>query len=254
MKKLSLTLLIVILLTFFNVANAKEKVTLKIDNFVIFSLQSDRNYYIDKESNRLMVPLSIAIEALGLKYVSYDKDTNERTFNFLNNEIKLTIGSKIAYVNGKSIEMDVAPRKKVDVLELMFIPIRVLVDSCDLNVSWNSEWKELLIYDKRIPAPDNIFVYLNGNYPEKEIYKSMFRITSYILPTKTNETDITCTVKNISGNNINEGFKVRYLTKNSFKGEYRIINTIDNDESIEITCDTKISYHNNCFFSVQVDY
>ncbi|WP_243259365.1 copper amine oxidase N-terminal domain-containing protein [Clostridium sp. 'deep sea'] len=245
------TLAIILLLA--PLANAEEMPKLKVDDCIVLALKSNRNYYIDKDSNRLMIPMSIAMQALNVNYVGYDKETKQRTFRFLGNEIKLAIGCKTAYINGKTHIMDVAPAKFNGVFELMFIPIRVLIDSCDLQVSWNSEWKELCIHDKRIQSPKNYIIYFDGNYPEKDKTTPYFRLISYCLPVNDQNTNIFLSLKNISGKQKHD-CKIGYFAKGNFNKKYFEIDTLAENEVINVCCNTEVESLNNYFLSIIVDY
>ncbi|HYE83712.1 MAG TPA: copper amine oxidase N-terminal domain-containing protein, partial [Clostridia bacterium] len=60
------------------------------------------------KSNRIYLPLRFVGEALGYK-VSWNAKTSTMELKAASPTIKITIGSKSAYVNGKKVTLDAAP-------------------------------------------------------------------------------------------------------------------------------------------------
>ncbi|UVI32614.1 ABC transporter substrate-binding protein [Paenibacillus spongiae] len=83
--------------------------------------------------NRTMVPYSGIVKALGGK-ASWDANTKTITANRDSVNVKLTVGSTTAYINGVRTEMDAAP---VFVNGKTFVPLRLISEAFGNWVSYN---------------------------------------------------------------------------------------------------------------------
>ena len=105
--------------------------------------------WIDKESGRAMVPLRVIAEAFGAtveyRYVSYGDERVSIIFNM--KRIDLRIGSKIAYIDGFPVTLDVAP---VIINGRTFVPIRFIMETFGAKVDWDPFTREIII---TYPAP-----------------------------------------------------------------------------------------------------
>ncbi|MCD6168046.1 MAG: hypothetical protein J7J33_01915, partial [Caldisericia bacterium] len=105
--------------------------------------------WIDKKSGRAMVPLRIIAEAFGAtveyRYVSYGDERVSIIFNM--KRIDLRIGSKIAYIDGFPVTLDVAP---VIINGRTFVPIRFIMETFGAKVDWDPFTREIII---TYPAP-----------------------------------------------------------------------------------------------------
>jgi len=103
--------------------------------------------FIDKSSNRTLVPVRFVSEFLG-GTVDWDATTKTVTIKFEKNiatetlEVKLTIGNTVVYVNGKEVQTDVAPLIKSD---RTFVPLRFIAETMGFNVEWNSANRSITI-------------------------------------------------------------------------------------------------------------
>jgi hypothetical protein len=97
--------------------------------------------YIDKASGRTMVPMRFIGEAFGAS-VTWNAATRrvsvetEGTANHKSLSMVMTIGSKTATVNGKTVTLDVAP---AIVVGRTFVPLRVISETLGATVTWHAD-------------------------------------------------------------------------------------------------------------------
>lgn len=103
--------------------------------------QMDVAPFIDKTSGRTLVPVRFISEYLGLE-VSWNPILRQVTIKSINKNILLTIGSKIAYINGSPHEMDVAP---TILNSRTFVPLRFVSEIMGYNVNWDSKTQSITI-------------------------------------------------------------------------------------------------------------
>ncbi|HIK13233.1 MAG TPA: copper amine oxidase N-terminal domain-containing protein, partial [Oscillatoriaceae cyanobacterium M33_DOE_052] len=94
-------------------------------------LTADVAPYIQDE--RMMVPFRALFEALGAK-VGWDDVNQVVTGSRGGKEIKLTIDSKTAYVDGRPVELDVPAAVTGD---RTFVPLRFVAESLGAEVGWD---------------------------------------------------------------------------------------------------------------------
>jgi hypothetical protein len=103
--------------------------------------------YIDKASGRTMVPMRFIGEAFGA-LVTWNSATRrvsvetEGTPNHKSLSMVMTIGSKTATVNGKSVTLDVAP---AIVAGRTFVPLRVISETLGATVTWHADTRAVSI-------------------------------------------------------------------------------------------------------------
>ena len=97
---------------------------------------------IDKEgttplivNDRTLLPVRAVIEEIG-GTVGWDGETSEVTLNYDKNEIKLTIDSTEAYLNGSKVILDTAP---AIINDRTMLPIRFIAESFRFEVKWEEE-------------------------------------------------------------------------------------------------------------------
>lgn len=86
-------------------------------------------------NDRTMLPMRAIFDALGAT-VAWDNDTNTVTAAKGDITISLTIDNKIAAVNSKEYEMDVAPIISND---RTLVPVRFIADSLNCEVNWGGD-------------------------------------------------------------------------------------------------------------------
>ncbi|MDP4118320.1 MAG: stalk domain-containing protein [Bacillota bacterium] len=105
-------------------------------------------------NDNLLVPMRKILEAFGAELI-WD-DYNQAVLTTLYNEDKtffrgalLSIGSKTAYVNDKTVEMNVAP---VLYMGTTMIPLRFIAENFNLKVDWNEQENAAYITKLEEPA------------------------------------------------------------------------------------------------------
>ena len=251
MKNLVKLIVVFLLMILFTCnANASEMVTIRANKYTILNLEVNKNYYIDVDSNRLMIPMSMAREVLGLHFIGHDKVTNQKIFRLFNKEIRLTVGDKQAFIDGVEYTMDAAPQRKENILESMFIPIRILIDNFGIEAEWNHEWKELSLVDERFPVERNIIDFGLRDYQNKDDYA--MRLVSYTLLDDNNPSKISVTFENISGSDFGEPKNyLPYLITPTYSGLLALdVNNLKKEQrrTYEIEPNVNINSTNFIFF------
>lgn len=95
---------------------------------------------------RTMVPLRMIFEALGAE-VSWDDETQTASGVKDDTTVKITIGEKVLYKNGKSIALDV-PAQLVDDSRTL-VPVRAISESFDVLVGWDDETSTVSLTSKK---------------------------------------------------------------------------------------------------------
>ena len=103
--------------------------------------QMDVAPFIDPKTNRTLVPVRFVVEFLG-GTVQWDAATKTVTIELNGKTVKLTINSKIAYVNGVAYTLDQPPIIKHN---RTFIPLRFVVEALGFNVQWNGKTHSITI-------------------------------------------------------------------------------------------------------------
>lgn len=163
MKKKSILLLgilISVLITFsFPVKTnaATSKVTANVELGDFKQLVTMKNPLLITD-NRVLIPVREIGDLLALE-VFWNQQKQTAELYGVGKEIKLTIGSSIAYVNKKKITLD-APAKVVD--GNTYIPLRFVAESLNEKVRWNSKNKTLSISSTYAKGKDkNTIFWLN---------------------------------------------------------------------------------------------
>ncbi|MBR1444309.1 MAG: copper amine oxidase N-terminal domain-containing protein [Firmicutes bacterium] len=144
-KLFTLAMSLSLVLSSFTFTYASEKkITLQIDNSTIFV--DDEIKSIDAppviRDSRTFVPVRAITEALGGN-ATWDSSTKTATLtDSSNNEIKLTIDSNIAYLNGTPSQLDVSP---VIISGRTMLPIRFVADSFGFETKWDQQTKTIRI-------------------------------------------------------------------------------------------------------------
>jgi hypothetical protein len=97
------------------------------------------------ESGRTLIPFRAISESLNA-VVTYDSVSKTVTVTRDGVEVKLTLGSKTATINGKAISLDVAGKVKSN---RVLVPLRFLSEALDTNVTWDAETSSAIIIDKK---------------------------------------------------------------------------------------------------------
>jgi ABC-type phosphate transport system, periplasmic component len=108
-----------------NAANSQIKIML--DGKELVSDQAPR-----LESNYTLVPIRVIAENLG-GYVGYDGTTKQVTIETADHKISLTVNSKTATVDGKSVSMDIPMR---NLGNRTFVPLRFISENLGADVNY----------------------------------------------------------------------------------------------------------------------
>lgn len=100
------------------------------------------------ESGRTLVPFRAISESLDA-VVTYDNVSKTVTVTRDGVVVKLTLGSKIATINGKTVTLDVAGKVKSN---RVLVPLRFLSEALSTNVTWDTETSSAIIIDKNTEA------------------------------------------------------------------------------------------------------
>jgi hypothetical protein len=100
-------------------------------------------------NNRTMLPLRALLLDLGVKNedILWNGDTKSVTFRRGDTRVFLKIGSYKARVNGKTVEMDVAPVGYTN--QRIYIPLRFVSQNLGKEVVWEGTTKTIYIRDKK---------------------------------------------------------------------------------------------------------
>ncbi|MBP2001332.1 hypothetical protein J2Z69_002375 [Paenibacillus shirakamiensis] len=182
----------------------KTPIILKMNDYYV-AYTYPKAPYVDKNNNRLMLPLRSTSELLGAQ-VSYDQASQSAWMKQGKNVVKIKLGSKNAVVNGKDVSMDTAP-----VMEKgsMIIPARVLFNSFSYRavVSQNI----IQLKDERLLRQGRLKYLLDDDRVaiSRTLNPSAFQPLYYTLSTnvrnKITEVIFNVVAKNISGADVPEG-------------------------------------------------
>lgn len=92
-------------------------------------------------NNRTLLPDRAVVEEMG-GTVGWNGDTREVTLSYNNDEIKLTIDSPTAYLNGTEQTLDTAP---VVINDRTMLPIRFIAESFKFDVDWAQDTQTVTI-------------------------------------------------------------------------------------------------------------
>lgn len=92
-------------------------------------------------NDRTLVPIRAIVEAMG-GTVEWEQDAQEVVLELNEDEIRLVIGSKTAYLNGEPKNLDSAP---VIVNDRTMLPIRFIAENFGFDVDWNGQNKTVTI-------------------------------------------------------------------------------------------------------------
>lgn len=164
---------------------AKTTVTMQIGNPVMTINGSEKK--IDENGtvpvvtdDRTLLPVRAFVEGIGGS-VNWDENSQTATLKYGENEIKLTIGSKSAYLNGDEKTLDVTP---VIINDRTMLPIRFIAESFGYTVLWNGSTETVTIINA--DKIENVFAKgdVNPASPKFTGVSYMNWLTSYNEETK----------------------------------------------------------------------
>jgi flavodoxin len=129
--------------------NGTMKIVLQIGNPVM--LVNGIEKQIDAEgtvpliiNNRTLLPVRAVIEEMG-GTVEWNSDTQEVVLNYNDDEIKLTIDSQTARLNGQNQTLDTPP---IIISDRTMLPIRFVAESFKFDVVWEKSTQTITIMKK----------------------------------------------------------------------------------------------------------
>ena len=126
-------------------------VVLKINRYYVLYTYP-KPPYVDAQ-NRLIVPLgTVCRDLIGTK-VNYDYKTKTALINWFDHKVKLTVGSKTAFVDEKQVEMDTVP---VLYKNSMLVPMRILTEGLEIKVKWDQKYHFTFLEDERLMKTEKI--------------------------------------------------------------------------------------------------
>ncbi len=135
-----LTLAVILCASTFNYSYGQTVIKVVVDNTALQFDVSPINV-----SGRVLVPFRGISEALGAE-VSWNEATQTVTATKADTTIKLTIGSRTALVNNRSMALDVAPQI---INSRTLVPVRFFSESFGSEVSWDGNTQTVYIASKK---------------------------------------------------------------------------------------------------------
>lgn len=139
-----------------DVLSEKPTVTMQVGNAVMTVNGVEQN--IDEkgtapvmEDGRVMMSIDNFVESIGGQ-VQWDESTQTVTLSYNGIEIKMTVGSDLAYVDGNEKFLDAAP---VIINDRAMFPIRFIAENFGYTVLWSMDTQTLKIIDA--VKIDNVF-------------------------------------------------------------------------------------------------
>lgn len=102
-------------------------------------LEMDQAAFIN--NGRTLVPFRFLGESLGAD-IAWDSTKNQASLKLVNTEVKVTIGSKTAYVNGRIYTLDVPAQIKGG---RTFIPLRFVSEALGAEVEYENDTKQVTV-------------------------------------------------------------------------------------------------------------
>lgn len=111
------------------------------------------------EKDRVLVPFRAIFESFGAT-VNYNSDAKTITSTRNGQEIKFTLNSKVATVNGRQVQMDVQP---TIIKDRTLVPLRFIGENFNGQVDWENTTKHVKIVTNVEKLPEKeVSVYLNN--------------------------------------------------------------------------------------------
>lgn len=253
------------------VATIAGSMVLPVSAQTNISVTLNGNYlYFDQppimRNDRTLVPMRAIFESLGAE-VSWNNNTETVTAVKGNIILKLTIGEKAIYKNGKKISLYVEP---ILLNDRTLVPVRAISESIGANVSWNESTNTVIInysntnttnckHRKTTSKVDEYYdVNINDNNPQTHILRRKLETVckNCDITLKTENQDYrvehefkngTCTlcgyVKNSSGSYNDDVFDDNTNTDDNYENDYN--NNYNNDYDYSDNSSNSASNNNN---------
>lgn len=137
-------------------------VNIEVNNKIV--IFPDTQPFINKD-NRTMVPIRFVAEQLGMEVKWDNASPNLVLITSTDKTIILSIGNKIASINGESISMDTIP---VLVQNRTMVPLRFISESMQIQVDWEEKTRTVRLATQAVGTVNNTdqeeeVVFGNGN-------------------------------------------------------------------------------------------
>jgi hypothetical protein len=111
------------------------------------------------KNNRVMVPYRALLEAMGAK-VYWNKESGTIRSTREDESVQFTLYSKVAYVNGKKVNLDTAPTIEKG---RALVPLRFISENFNGKVTWsNSQQKVTIDMDGQVANEEDLKIILNN--------------------------------------------------------------------------------------------
>lgn len=100
--------------------------------------------------DRTLLPVRAFVEGIGGK-VDWNENSQTATLSYNSDEIRITIGSKTAYLNNAACTIDVTP---VIINNRTMLPIRFIAESFGYTVLWTEETQTISITKSASTTPE----------------------------------------------------------------------------------------------------
>ena len=121
-------------------------------------------------NDRTLIPVRAVIEEMNGS-VSWSEETQTATLNYQSNEIRLTVDSTTAYLNGQETNLDAAPTV---INDRTMLPIRFIAERFGYSVDWEQSTQTITITNSS-SASDNLVLVKGGTFtlgsPESEEWR-----------------------------------------------------------------------------------
>lgn len=224
--------------------------------FILYTIP--QSPFIDK-NNRLLIPLQ-SIEGIMGGTVSYDSELVTAKINWLGHTYQVTIDSNEAKVDGVEVKMDTTP---VLIKNSMFVPIRILIDSADIDIEWSQKYRLLTLRGENIDSGRVINDFKGQDFTNVKDENALNLISYRFIKDKNEDTMLVIKGKNISGHKIEHGKSDIHpiaVYKDGFSGDaytrplYPELEAVENEEIITKSqyFDVHGSFRGNILYVISV--
>lgn len=226
MKKRLLTGLIAVLFVigvFAGSASAAEYSYYKVS---ILSIGDKTAYVNDTETildvapyikgGRTLVPLRFMESALGAE-IKWDPATRSATLKTSDTEVHVTIGKKMAHVNGEEVALDVAAEIKGG---RTFVPLRFVSENLGADVEYDADTKTIIItyvntfdWKEFTETANNLVIMYPGDWTVVSSDKANLKLqtpNASVLEFKTETKDLAAVIKDKKDSHSKDGWKVMF--------------------------------------------
>jgi predicted alpha/beta superfamily hydrolase len=161
MKKLLIIIIClgIIFALFTSLANASQKFVERSDVKVIVNGSTLQTTDVPLlASGSFMLPFRTLLVALGVPNqvpnITYDNQSKQININHQNMVLNLTVNSKSAQVNGKFVQLNVAPLINPR-NGRVFVPVRFISENMNKSIVFDTQNKQIRITDKKVEQPND---------------------------------------------------------------------------------------------------